>query len=170
MKARPVIAAATALILVGGVVAYDLDATWALVAGPPDLGPVDFASVKPPASPNRYLACPQDLCPAGAADMTSPTFDMSAADLQRTARKAWAGEPNLTLVSGDEENHEDRYVQRSKIMRFPDTVAARFIDQADGKSSLALYSRSQIGRSDFGVNKARVLHWLDLVKAQAGSN
>jgi uncharacterized protein (DUF1499 family) len=31
----------------------------------------------------------------------------------------------------------------------------------DSRSTLAIYSRSQLGRSDLGVNLARIERWLD---------
>jgi uncharacterized protein (DUF1499 family) len=65
------------------------------------------------------------------------------------------------LVSS--ENGQDRFLVHTRLMRFPDTVAAQVIEQGPGQSTLALYSRSQIGRSDLGVNKRRLARWLSAV-------
>jgi uncharacterized protein (DUF1499 family) len=54
----------------------------------------------------------------------------------------------------------DRYVQRSAVFGFPDTIVVRFLDQPGGTSTVAIYSRSQLGQRDMGVNKARVERWL----------
>jgi uncharacterized protein (DUF1499 family) len=43
---------------------------------------------------------------------------------------------------------------------FPDTIVVRFLDLPDGRSTLAIYSRSRFGESDFGVNHARLERWL----------
>jgi uncharacterized protein (DUF1499 family) len=52
------------------------------------------------------------------------------------------------------------YIQRTELMRYPDSITVRFIPLADGQSTLAIYSRSHYGRSDFGVNQARIRAWL----------
>lgn len=141
------------------------DRIWTLVAGPPDLGRVDFATLKPPTSPNHFLTCPQGFCPRARADMVSPVFKASAAQLQLAARRAWAIEPRLSRVGGSLTTFYDRYVARTAVMRFPDTISVRFIDLGGGMATLAIYSRSQIGYSDLGVNKARVMRWLSLLKS-----
>jgi len=73
----------------------------------------------------------------------------------------------VTQVASDESGFNARYVQRTKIMRFPDTVNVRFIDLGDGRSTIALYSRSQLGESDFGVNRARIERWLGKLQKEA---
>ena len=45
-------------------------------------------------------------------------------------------------------------------MRYPDSITVRFLPLEEGRSTLAIYSRSHYGRSDFGVNKERVDGWL----------
>jgi uncharacterized protein (DUF1499 family) len=52
-------------------------------------------------------------------------------------------------------------------MGFPDTVVVRFFKRPGGRSTLALYSRSQLGKSDFGVNRARIARWLEKLTMQA---
>ena len=56
---------------------------------------------------------------------------------------------------------QDRYVQRSATMSFPDTINVRFIALSDSTSTLAIYSRSQLGHSDIGVNLARIRLWTE---------
>ena len=45
-------------------------------------------------------------------------------------------------------------------MRFPDTVDIKILPVAGNESTLAIYSRSLIGRGDLGVNRARIARWL----------
>ena len=52
-----------------------------------------------------------------------------------------------------------RFLQRTRMMRFPDTIDVE-VFPAPGGSTLAIYSRSLIGRRDFGVNRARIARWL----------
>ncbi|MEM0922633.1 MAG: DUF1499 domain-containing protein [Pseudomonadota bacterium] len=51
------------------------------------------------------------------------------------------------------------FVQRSKLVGFPDFLTVKSVPVAGG-ASLVVYSRSQYGYSDLGVNKARVEDWL----------
>jgi uncharacterized protein (DUF1499 family) len=43
----------------------------------------------------------------------------------------------------------------------------RFFDRPGGRSTLALYSRSQLGHGDMGVNRARIERWLAKLAEQA---
>ncbi len=138
---------------------------WALI-GPADLGPVAFETLERRATPNDALACPASLCRARA-DIVSPVFAGSARDLRRAFARAIAGEPRLALVASDEAGLTDRYVQRSWLMQYPDTIVVCFIDLPGGRSTIALYSRSQLGKGDLGVNLARIKRWLDDLSAQA---
>lgn len=76
-----------------------------------------------------------------------------------------AAEPRVERLAVDEETLTERWVQRSRVMRFPDTVNVRFVDLGEGRSTLALYSRSQLGSDDMGVNRARIERWLDRLAA-----
>ncbi|NNE24549.1 MAG: DUF1499 domain-containing protein [Rhizobiales bacterium] len=137
---------------------------WSLVAGPADLGPVDFTTLQKPASPNAYLACPAATCPASTPDMAPPTFEMDAASLKALAAAAWSAEPGVTLVDEAASGNALRFVQRTELLKFPDTVSVRFVALSDTQSTLAIYSRSQIGYSDLGANETRVKHWLALLE------
>jgi uncharacterized protein (DUF1499 family) len=48
-------------------------------------------------------------------------------------------------------------------MRYPDTVVVQVFERDGSLSTLALYSRSQIGSSDFGVNGRRLARWVERV-------
>jgi uncharacterized protein (DUF1499 family) len=137
---------------------------WALF-GPADLGPISFETFQRRVTPNDALACPTDLCQAKA-DLTSPAFAMAARDLRQAFARAIAGEPRLVKVDSDDATLTERYVQRSRLMHYPDTIVVRFVDLPDGRSTIALYSRSQLGKGDLGVNLARIHRWLLALEAQ----
>ena len=149
---------------------YDRDGFWRLVAGPPDLGPVDFQTLISPATRNHFLACPEDYCTEGQADMTTPVYGVSANRLQELSREAWSSEPRLELIAADSDLMTDRYLQRSPIMRFPDTISVRFVALEGDRSSVAIYSRGQIGRYDFEANQNRVLHLISQLDLRANSS
>jgi uncharacterized protein (DUF1499 family) len=54
-------------------------------------------------------------------------------------------------------------VVRSALMNYPDIVIAEAA-AVEGGTGLWLYSRSLIGWSDMGVNRARVMAWLEALE------
>lgn len=133
---------------------------------PPDLGPVAFENLVRRTSPNDALACPAHLCRAKS-DLVPPLFAVNPSVLRGAMSKVIATEPRVMLVHANDADLTDRYVQRSAILGFPDTIIVRYLSQPQGGSSIAIYSRSQLGYSDLGVNKARIVRWLDKLKEAA---
>ena len=129
------------------------------IFGPADLGPVTIETFFRRVTPNDALACPPDVCKA-ASDVTPPEYAVTAADLRTAFAKAISAESRLTAVATDDAAMTDRYIQRSALMRYPDTIVVQFFDRPGGRSTIALYSRSQLGKSDLGVNRARIERWL----------
>jgi uncharacterized protein (DUF1499 family) len=138
---------------------------WSLF-GPADLGPVSFESLQRRTTPNDALACSPDICRAKS-DLLPPVFAVGAVELSRAFDKAIASEPRLTLVETTDQGASRRYIQRSRLMGFPDTIVVRFFERPDGCSTLALYSRSQLGKGDLGVNRARIERWLEKLRRVA---
>lgn len=147
-----IVAVALALLALGA------DRFWRFF-GDPDLGPVSFEQLVRRTSPNDALAKPAGLGMA-AADITTRLYPISARDLRAAFTKVLATEPRVTRVEGNEASLVERYIQRSALLGYPDTIVVRFFERPDGSSTLALYSRSQFGHSDLGVNKARLERWL----------
>lgn len=158
-------AAVVAIVVLSAFFIAGPERVWSLF-GPADLGPMNFETLKRRTSPNDALACPSGMCSARS-DVTPPVFAVSGPELQRAFAKAIASEPRVELVASDDGGLTQRYVQRTRIMRFPDTIVVKFIDLGDGRSTLALYSRSQLGESDFGVNRARIERWIERLAKEA---
>jgi uncharacterized protein (DUF1499 family) len=73
-----------------------------------------------------------------------------------------ARDTTRTLVlAGSVEEGMITYVTRSAVIGFPDYTTV----QQDG-DQLKVYARLRFGRSDFGVNHARVNRWLDALQAR----
>ena len=145
------------VVAVVAVMAGGLERVWSFF-GPADLGPVAFETLQRRTAPNDALACPTGLCTANR-DITPPIYRVGVDGLRQAMARVIASEPNVTQV--DSAALTERYVQRTKWMRFPDTIVVRYIPLDDSRATIALYSRSQLGNGDFGVNKARVARWLD---------
>ncbi|KMW57563.1 hypothetical protein AIOL_002528 [Candidatus Rhodobacter oscarellae] len=113
-----------------------------------------------PSDPTRWHVDPvaaKDPGQAGAlirhAVPLSPTealavFDALVQPAVRTAR-----------LAGSVEEGRVTYVARSLVMGFPDYITATAVPTETG-SELVILSRLRFGRSDLGVNRARLQRWL----------
>lgn len=126
--------------------------------------PVDFATLKKTWTPNQVLVCPQDFCKVEAPDIVSPVYSVSAEVLEEKVGIALRGQPRTVQVGDDRARHQIVLVQRTEIVGFPDTIFVQFIPLADGRSTFALYSRSNYGIRDRGVNAARVDLWMKAIE------
>jgi uncharacterized protein (DUF1499 family) len=135
-----------------------LERTWQGLFGSPDLGPVEFATLKRRSTPNDALICPRDICPQAQPDTEPSVFPVPSAHLRSLVSEVALAEPGTSLL--DRGPQQDRYLVRTQLMRFPDTVVVQVFDRGQDASALALYSRSQIGSSDFGVNRRRIERWV----------
>jgi len=168
VKLTGIILAAIIILSIAVVAAFAIAGptrVWSLF-GPADLGPVTFEQLERRATPNDALACPADLCKARS-DMLSPRFAVDARVLRAAMEKILATEPNVTRVAADEATRTERFVQRSARLGFPDTIVVRYLEQPGERSTLAIYSRSQLGRSDLGANRERIARWLKKLAQQA---
>lgn len=136
--------------------------------GPADLGEVDFATLARRTTPNDALACLPAYC-AARADVPAPVFDRPFGDVFLAIQDAVVREPGLEQVGADAAAGTLRFVQRSRLMGFPDTINVKVVPVEGGGTAVLLYSRSQIGRSDMGVNLARVKRWIGLLAARLGA-
>jgi hypothetical protein len=133
--------------------------------GPADLGDVDFASLQRRQTPNDALACLPGICRAPA-DLAAPQIGLPIGKALALVRAALVLEPRLEEVAADPGSGSLRYVQRSRWLRFPDTINVKIIEQPEGTSTILLYSRSQLGRGDMGVNRARLERWISLIESE----
>lgn len=143
------------------VTTYGWEKVWTSVSGPADLGPVQFEGLTKGPKPNQVLICPDGLCNDKDRDRASPVYAVDMAMLKTALVKSLEEEPGLTRVDDGSDPRRLRYVQRSRLLRFPDTIRIKFypLDDEPG-STLALYGQSQIGSGDFGINLERANRWL----------
>jgi uncharacterized protein (DUF1499 family) len=79
-----------------------------------------------------------------------------AEDVLRALEQRVRATPRTQLLAGDVDAHMITFVTRSAFWGFPDytTVAVK-------NDLLVVTGRLRFGRSDMGVNKTRILAWLD---------
>jgi uncharacterized protein (DUF1499 family) len=130
-----------------------------LAGSPLDIGPVDWAALARHATPNDALVCPAAQCPNAKADWESKIYPLPPDQLLARLKRIALSEPNTRELSG-ETKRTARFLQHTRLMRFPDTIDAEVLPVGDNQAALAIYSRSLVGRKDFGVNRARVKRWL----------
>ena len=129
-----------------------------------DVTPMDIRTLEERTKSNDALACPAGLCRVDA-DFESPSFAVSVEELLKIAEKVIGDEPRTKLVAQDENLQQLVFVQRSRIFRFPDTIWIQGVRTGTG-STVIIYSRSNYGESDLGVNKKRVRAWLEKLTSQ----
>jgi hypothetical protein len=160
-RALTVILAAGALAVSASVALRDrpggIGRLWGLF-GPVDQGPVDFATLERRNTPNDALVCPSWLCRA-APDIAAPLYELPADALRRIVIGVVLRDDAVQVAEGGA-SRSDRFVVRTRWLRFPDTVDLMVIPLGPDRSTLALYSRSLVGRGDFGTNLARLRRWL----------
>ena len=102
---------------------------------------------------------PNDYLVAEGGDRAPPRFSARPAAVASAFDAVAMAEPGVTRLAGDPAEAHVSYVQRSRIVGFPDIVSARAVADGDG-ARLLVWSRSRYGHSDMGVNRARVEAWL----------
>jgi uncharacterized protein (DUF1499 family) len=150
-----------AAILVAGQL-HILDIVYEKAFGQPDLGPVAFGRLMRRSTPNDALLCPPGECGSAEVDLRPSSYPGTAEELRSRVRSYFAGQGGLLVASDDTALH-DRFVVRTKLMRFPDTVDVEIFPVDAEHATLAVYSRSQLGFYDFGTNMRRVRALLDVL-------
>ena len=124
--------------------------------------PQDLRELERADSPNDALACPPGACKAEA-DFETPVFAATPEAVMQALRQAIEDQPRVELAAEVPEPAQVIYVQRSALFRFPDTIWAQPVTLPRG-ASVILYSRSNYGYGDFGVNRERIALWLGLLR------
>lgn len=132
-----------------------MEKVWEITTGNPDLGSVDFETLKKTPTPNQYLMCSAGYC-AEKPDTVSSIYDIPASKLFTDILFLIEEGKELKLLASDESELSLRFLSRTPILRFPDTTNIKIIEISDTQSTLAIYAQAKIGLSDLGANKARV--------------
>ena len=130
-----------------------------------DSTPIDLRTLAPSSFPNNAFACPPQTC-ATKADIDSPVFNLSTSELVDIVRQVVLGQERTELVSVDANLNQFVFVQRSALFGFPDTIRIQTVDLTP-QSSIIIFSQSNYGYWDMGVNKRRVENWLAVIFSAA---
>ena len=91
---------------------------------------VDPISVEKTANPNQYLL-------REGADKEPPVFDMTAAELAQKFDNMALAQPATIRLSGGPEDLWATYVQRTKVMAYPDYISVKFLNAVDERRNSA---------------------------------
>ncbi|MEM9840647.1 MAG: DUF1499 domain-containing protein [Pseudomonadota bacterium] len=116
---------------------------------------LDFKTLEKATSPNRWLVAPASALGKSEADAAAPTWGKPPADVFTALVSVVEAEGAYSGVAKDNAAMTIRFVATVPVFGFKDDVDAVILP-ADGGSTIAIYSRSRVGYSDFGVNKKRV--------------
>ena len=124
--------------------------------GLPPPVPIDFPALRLPSSPNTHL-----IAPPGATNErheTAPLIAVPPDAAWSVLRRLGDGMERVWKLAEWPELRQTQWVARTRWMNFPDLVNGQVVAMPGG-TGLFLYSRSLIGRSDFGVNAQRMAAW-----------
>ena len=155
IKTILVIIAILLVLMMVGFLVIGRERSWALLAGEPGRKAYDFAKAQRSPTENDALACSIGLCPNP--DFDVPTRDAAPADtILALERKLLDGDPLARRVDDRSDETRARFVTYSPLMRFPDVIHLEAETLPDGRTGIRAYARAQLGRKDFGKNRARL--------------
>ena len=109
---------------------------------------------------DRRTGKPNDYLVAEGGDRAAVLRPERPADLLAQIERIALSEPRTIRLAGTLDDGFVTYVQRSRVMGYPDAISVRAKPEGTG-SRLTIWSRSRYGHGDLGVNRKRVTRWLD---------
>lgn len=129
---------------------------------------VDPVTAATPETPNSFRVLAPGATP-GPEEMVSPVYAVPPAELIKAFDEMAIAQPRTERLAGTPDGQSYvTYVQRTPLVAYPDYVSVRAVPVGEGQSALVILSRSRFGKSDLGVNRARMTQWiaaLDVPKA-----
>jgi uncharacterized protein (DUF1499 family) len=92
-------------------------------------------------------------------DARPPRLDGSAEEVLTRLDEVAAAEPRTRRIAGSIEEGRITYESRSRLWRFPDYTTVTVVEES-GEAVPVLLGRARFGRSDLGVNRARIERWM----------
>ena len=110
-----------------------------------------------PSDPDRWHAMPDNVSDRDLDSGAMRTLEGDLAALDRVIRDT----PRTQVLAGSVSDGMITYVNRSRVFGFPDYTTVRQEDDM-----LEVYGRLRFGKSDLGVNAARLDGWLRQLQAR----
>ncbi len=110
---------------------------------------------------HSWFVAPPGWRPSQDQDAVAPVFNVTEDELWFIWKQVTANSKRIVAEELQETERRSYHVQLTPMLKFPDEVRAEILPAENGKSTLALYSRSRYGLYDLGVNRKRVERWLE---------
>jgi uncharacterized protein (DUF1499 family) len=127
---------------------------------------VNFNDFKYPPTDNYFFVVPLDLGFKFISQPESPVFDCPVDELEAAWKTMIAKQPRTTLRSFSKEKRRYHYLCKTFVWHFPDYLIVQFLPVDEQHSTVAMYSYSVYGYSDFGKNRSRIFKLLIKLKKQ----
>ena len=131
-----------------------------------DIGPVDWATLTRHATPNDALVCPASHCPNAKPDAEPKIYSVVPAELLARLKRIALAEPDTTELSCEPDcDRAARFLQYTRLMRFPDTIDIEVLPVAAGQASprsrsiRAAWSAARISASTARASNAGSACW-----------
>lgn len=99
----------------------------------------------------------------------APVYDVTPERLFALLEGVVIDTPRVEKVAEGPDPLHASYISRTPLMGYPDYVSLRVIS-VEGGASFAIWSRSRFGRSDFGLNAARIERWREELENALGAS
>jgi len=142
------------IIAILALLALGLIAYVRLAPSDPKVWNSDPLTAKKPTTPNAFFMLP------GAEKNPAHEFYMDGATLAQRFDEMAMSHPNVRRLAGGPDQLLTTYIARTPLMGYPDYISVHALDLGNNRSALAVFSRARFGISDRGVNKKRMLGWL----------
>ena len=125
--------------------------------------PVDFATLAANPQDAAFIACDIYICPFAHAETVPAVFAADVATLRTKLMNMIDNRPGTSLRNISNDMTQFDFMVYETGMKHPDAVTVYLHDLGENMSTLAIYSRSPLEKTDGGRNKDRVLLWLTLL-------
>ncbi|KAL9652847.1 hypothetical protein ABK040_010879 [Willaertia magna] len=130
-------------------------------------GNIDFSNIEIPKTPNWYLIYPnidtndKFKCTIPITIFSPIFYNLNLKDLKNILfLEILPKEENIELIERNENLEKYTFLQKLKFQEFPDYITIQLLNINFIHSTIAIYSRSKYGYSDWGSNKERVNDWI----------
>lgn len=132
--------------------------------GKGELPPVEFENLEPSLATNHFLVCPENLCRVAQTNHQAKVYEASVGELRDAMLSHLDASPYYRRRSMNLSIQQFEFTERQPMMRFPDVITMRFLELEEGRSTVAIYSRSVLGYGDSGRNQSRVERLLEVLE------
>src|SRR5262249_47721036 len=107
-----------------------------LTGSPLDIGPVDWATLTRHTTPNDALVCSGERCPRARPDREPRVYALEPSALLARLKGIVQADGNVgELYCATECGRTARYIQYTRLMRYPDTIDITVFPVAGGRST-----------------------------------